>query len=151
MTIVMSPRERFSLTLRSTESLHSDLSVPFAFICVDGGSPPAMRNHLRAEAHRRGFQLIRTEHYLTPNEARNLGLAEVKTPFVVFVDNDLVVEPGWLEHLLRCADETGAEIVAPLICEGEPLHTTIHMAGGDARLIVENGEYATKAYGSRKD
>ena len=30
-----------------------------------------------------------------PNQARNIGLAEVK-PSVVFIDNDVIVWPGWL-------------------------------------------------------
>ena len=137
VTIVMSPRERFHLTRRSIESLYDDQGVPFDFICVDGGSPRAVRNYLRAESRRRNFKLIRTPHYLAPNEARNLALDEVKTRYTVFVDNDVVVAPGWLDYLVRCADETNAAIVSPLTCIGEPVHTTIHMAGGEASVIVE--------------
>jgi GT2 family glycosyltransferase len=140
VTVVMSPRERFSATERAIEALFSDMSVPFDFICVDGGSPARVRDYLRRESDRRNFRLIRTEHYLTPNEARNLGAKHVTTPYLVFVDNDLVVAPGWLGLLLRCAEETGAEIVSPLTCIGEPLHTRVHMAGGDARITEENGQ-----------
>jgi len=139
VTVVMSPRERFSLTRRSIESLFTDLSVPFDFICVDGGSPASVRDYLRREATRRDFRLIRTEHYLTPNEARNLAIKQVRTRYVVFIDNDLVVAPGWLGHLLLCAEETNADIVAPLTCIGEPVHARVHIAGGDARLAEENG------------
>jgi len=139
VTVVMSPRERFSLTQRSIESLFTDLSVPFDFICVDGGSPASVRDYLRREAARRDFRLLRTEHYLTPNEARNLAIEQVRTRYVVFIDNDLIVAPGWLRHLLRCAEETSADIVAPLICIGEPVHARVHMAGGEARFTEENG------------
>jgi GT2 family glycosyltransferase len=140
VTIVMSPRERFNLTQRSIESLYSDLSIPFDFICVDGNSPRAVRDYLRSEADRRGFKLIRTEHYLTPNEARNLAIAEAQTRYIVFVDNDVIFAPGWLEHLLRCAEETGAEVVGSLICIGEPVHTTIHFGGGEAEIAVKEGK-----------
>ena len=139
VTVVMSPRERFSLTRLSIESLFSDLSVPFDFICVDGGSPASVRDYLRREAERRGFRLIRTEYYLTPNEARNLAVKQVKTAYVIFIDNDLIVARGWLSHLLLCAEETNAAIVAPLICIGEPVHSRVHIAGGDARFVEENG------------
>jgi GT2 family glycosyltransferase len=135
----MSPRERFSLTQRSIESLFADLSVPFEFICVDGGSPASVRDYLRREATRLAFRLIRTNHYLTPNEARNLAVNQVRTRYVVFIDNDVVVAPGWLGHLLRCAEETDADIVAPLTCIGQPMHARVHMAGGDARIAEENG------------
>ena len=49
---------------------------------------------------------------------------------MVFVDNDLVVSPGWLTTLVACADETGAWAVGPLYLEGEPEERIIHMAGG---------------------
>ena len=38
---------------------------------------------------------------------------------------------GWLDRLVEAADETGADIVAPLTCQGLPFHTEIHHAGGD--------------------
>src|SRR5919198_3394904 len=90
VTVVMSPREQFEVTQRSVESLYSDLRVPFDFICIDGNSPGPVRDYLRAEADRLGFRLIRTEYYLTPNEARNLAIAEAKTRYIAFVDNDVI-------------------------------------------------------------
>jgi len=48
---------------------------------------------------------------------------------VLFIENDVVVQAGWLDALLRCADETRADVVAPLTCEGRPLHTVIHYVG----------------------
>jgi GT2 family glycosyltransferase len=140
ITVVMSPRERFSGIQRSIDSLYEAPGEPFAFICVDGCSPSWVRRHLAAEARRRGFRLIRTEHYLTPNEARNIALSEVKTKYVVFIDNDVVFGPGWLSALKRCAEETGAEVVSPLICIGEPIHSQIHFAGGAAAITNESGK-----------
>jgi hypothetical protein len=76
---------------------------------------------------------------------------------VVFIDNDVVVAPGWLGHLLRCAGETGADIVAPLTCIGEPVHARAHMAGGDARLaegrrvFQESHYFANRAVAEVRD
>jgi GT2 family glycosyltransferase len=140
VTVVMSPRERFSLTRRSIESLYADRSVPFEFICVDGGSPAGVHRYLRDTAKQRGFRLIRRPYYLAPNEARNLAIGEIGTRYTVFIDNDVVLAPGWLGHLRSCAEETGADIVAPLVCEGEPVHTIVHMAHSDASIVVENGK-----------
>jgi len=140
VTVVMLPRERFSFTQRSIESLYEDQRVPFNFICIDGGSPRKVRNYLRLESARRGFKLIRTPYFLTPHEARNLAFDHIKTKYVVFVDNDVVFAPMWLEHLVKCAEETDAAIVAPLTCIGEIPHTIIHMAGGDASITVEDGK-----------
>lgn len=51
---------------------------------------------------------MRRDCNLTPDETRNLGMAQVKTPYTVFVDNDVLVTPGRLEPLIACADDTKA-------------------------------------------
>jgi GT2 family glycosyltransferase len=59
---------------------------------------------------------------------------------VAFVENDVMVAPGWLEALVACAEETGAAAVAPLMCQGLPLHTVVHCAGGRCAIgIVDVG------------
>ena len=137
MTIVVVPRERFNLTRECLESLHAHTSMPFRLVWVDGGSPPRVATYLREQARARGFDLVRTDYYLSPNRARNIGLDRVTTRYVVFMDNDVVVAPGWLEPLVRCADETGAAVVGPLNCEGPPLHEIIHFAGGECAIRQE--------------
>ena len=137
VTIVVSPRERFSYTQTSLDSIYEHTQFPFELVYVDGGSPRSIREYLAAQAMEKSFELIRVDHLLTPNQARNIGLAQVKTPYVVFVDNDVVVSPGWLGALVQCAEETGAAIVGPLTCQDEPVHETIHFANGVAHIIVD--------------
>jgi GT2 family glycosyltransferase len=141
-TIVVVPREQFSKSQISLESIYAATSPPFRLVYVDGNSPPQLSQYLERQATAHGFQLIRTESYLTSNEARNLGLREVRTEYIAFLDNDVVVQLGWLQALLRCAEETKAWVVGPLNCygidgrSGEP--HTVHVAGANLR-IVENG------------
>jgi GT2 family glycosyltransferase len=134
VSIVVVPRERFGLTRRSLESLYAHTPDPFSLVYVDGGAPASVRRYLEAQSRERGFRLLRTERYLAPNEARNLALPHVRGEYVVFVDNDLIVSPGWLPTLVRCAGETGAWAVGPLYCIGEPPHRIVHMAGGVAHI-----------------
>jgi GT2 family glycosyltransferase len=61
-----------------------------------------------------------------------------ETEFVVFSDNDMEYEPGWLEALEAHADRTGADVVAPLICIGPPAATIIHHAGGVLSLTHDS-------------
>ncbi len=140
VTIVVVPRERFSYTERSLESIYEHTTFPFSLIYVDGGSPARIKRYLQAEAQRKGFQLIRTNHYLPPNRARNIGLRHVKSKYVVFIDNDVLVTPGWLEPLVQCAEETGAWVVGPLYLEGELSAQVIHMAGGTVEIKDEQGQ-----------
>ncbi|HYL29070.1 MAG TPA: glycosyltransferase family 2 protein [Gemmatimonadales bacterium] len=143
VTIVVVPREQFSKAEASLESIYATTPPPFDLVYVDGNSPPALRDFLAAQAAARGFTLLRAERYLTSNEARNLALPHVRTPYVAFVDNDVFVTPGWLDALLRCAEETGAWAVGPLYCygtdgsSGEPW--LIHTAGADLKIIEEGG------------
>ncbi len=85
VTIVVVPRERFSYTRESLESIYKDTDYPFDLVYVDGGSPPRIKRYLEDIAREKQFQLIRTDYYLSPNRARNLGLGQVKTKYVVFM------------------------------------------------------------------
>jgi GT2 family glycosyltransferase len=137
VTVVVVPRERFSCTERCLESVLSDTRSPHKLVYVDGGSPRAIRDYLQRRAGEAGFQLIRTRNYLSPNQARNLGLAQVTTRYVAFVDNDVIVSPRWLEALVTCAEETGASVVGPLTCQYEPVHDIIHCAGGEGGITEQ--------------
>ncbi|MCU0526512.1 MAG: glycosyltransferase [Elainella sp. Prado103] len=135
VTIVVTPRERFSYVTESLESIFAYTSLPYRLVYVDGHSPPSVQQYLDAQAAERQFEMIRSDHYLSPNRARNLGMTHVKTPYVAFVDNDVIVSPGWLEALVNCAEQTGAAVVGPLMCQYLPIHENIHFAGGESRII----------------
>lgn len=137
VTLVVVPRERFSCTQASLESIYEHTQTPFNLVYVDGNSPAPVKDYLAVQAKAKQFQLIRTDYYLHPNQARNLGAAAVQTPYLVFVDNDVVVTPGWLRALLNCAEATGAAVVGPLMCQHEPVHTEIHFAGGETHIWVD--------------
>jgi len=141
VSLVVVPRERFSYARESLESIFEHTGdTPYELIYVDGGSPRALRDWLAATAEARDFTLVRTPGYLSPNRARNLGLAHVRTKYLVFIDNDVIVSPGWLAALLSCAEETGAAAVTPLTCEGSPLHQTIHCAGGSVEIVETDSQ-----------
>jgi GT2 family glycosyltransferase len=138
ITIVVVPRERFSLTRESLRSIYELTDTPFRLVYVDGGSPRKIKRFLESTAREKGFRLIRTDSYLSPNRARNIGLGHVSSKYVVFLDNDVLVAPGWLSPLVECAEDTGAAVVTPLTLEcfdgGSPV---VHFAGGECHIAVE--------------
>ena len=138
-TIAMVPHEKFSAARQSLESVLAGTPAPYRLVVVDGGSPREVARYLEAQARIHDFTLVRTDHFLQPNEGRNLALAYVDTEFVALVDNDVVVDPGWLVPLERCARETGAAVVSPLCCIGPVVHARIHLTKGECQ-IVETGE-----------
>lgn len=140
VSILVVPREQFGKTRRTLESLYANTAIPFKLVYVDGNSPRRVARYLKAESIRRNFTLIRTERYLAANEARNIGLAHVDSEYVVFLDNDVEVTAGWLEALIRCAEETGAGAVGPMYYLGDPKDGIIHTLGAEMRIADERGE-----------
>ena len=137
VTIVVVPRERFSYAPTSLESVYEHTQIPFKLIYVDGNSPEKSKMYLEEQAHSKGFKLLRTDRYLYPNQARNIGAQHADTKYIAFVDNDVVVSPGWLQALIQCAEETNAAVVGPLMCQHEPIHQEIHFAGGESHIWVD--------------
>jgi glycosyltransferase involved in cell wall biosynthesis len=140
-TIVVVPRETFSRALDTLDRLLTVTPEPRRMVYVDGGSPEPIARELHARAVRHDFALVRSEVTLSPNVARNLALPYVDHDgeFVAFVDNDALVEPGWLDALETCARDTGAWVVGPLYCMGDPPATIAHFAGGDASIDEVDG------------
>jgi GT2 family glycosyltransferase len=142
-TIAFVFRERLSPTVSCLQHLIDNTPLDsYELICVDAGAPESIAASLRKVAAKHGLTLIRSEHYLSPNQSRNLALQLVQTRYVVFVDNDVHVGQDWLNPLVRCAEETGAWLVAPLYLESHKGELNIHMFGGKIRIRDEEGQPA---------
>lgn len=139
VTIIVSPRERFSFAEASLESVYTHTPEPFELIYVDVNSPARVRRYLEQRAREKGFQLFSVPYYLTPNEARNEGLKRATTKYVVFIDNDILVSPEWLSALVGCAEETGAWVVGPLYLDSDGRNRSIHGTGRSAAIRQSNG------------
>ena len=144
VTILVVPREQFSKTARSLESVYANTGVPFSLVYVDGNSPAHVRRYLERQANERGFLLLREDRYLAANEARNIGLPHCTGEYICFLDNDVEVTPGWLESLLACAQETGAAVVGPLYYLGDPRDRIIHTAGAEMSFTEAGGKRALR-------
>ena len=127
----MVPRERFSCAVASLENIIASTSGSYHLVYIDGNSPLAIARELASLCRQHGFTYLREERYLSPNQARNIGLGVITTQYVAFVDNDLFVEPGWLSSLLDCAEATGAWAVTPIVMEGSSRLPVVHMTGCD--------------------
>ena len=140
VTVVVVPRSRFDFSELSLETLYQKTAMPFKLVYVDGNSPPHIKQYLEEQAKQKGFHLIRTEKFIFPHQAHKLGLAQVKTKYTVIIDNDVIVESGWLENLVQCAEDTEAWVVGPVYLEGNPEDEIIHMAGGQAHIYEQEGK-----------
>jgi hypothetical protein len=78
-----------------------------AVIVVDDASPktPAIT----------GATVVRREHNGGPGAARNTGLVEVATPYVAFIDSDVIATPDDLQQLASILRDEHVHLVAPRI------------------------------------
>lgn len=139
-TVCIVPRDCFSLSIESLTGILEGLPTPHRIVYVDGGSPTKVRDELARLAARHDFTLLRTDHYLVPNQARNLAFPRVDTEFVAFLDNDVFLSPGWLPALEAAADRHGAAIVTPVygIAGADRTKPVVHVAGSDEPIYVDD-------------
>ncbi|HLI28794.1 MAG TPA: glycosyltransferase [Chloroflexota bacterium] len=72
---------------------------------------------------------------------QNLALDRVRTKYAVFLDDDVLLTPGWLERLRETMDRTGAGAVSgrQLRMNGEPLASAAAVAPGQIVEIAFGG------------
>jgi len=77
-------------------------------IAVDDASDPPVRAVP-------GSRVLRLRTNAGPAVARNAGLGAAETPLIAFVDTDVRLEPGWLDHLLPHFADDRVALVAPRV------------------------------------
>lgn len=146
VTLIMTVRERFSPTVSAIESVMANTTMPFRFVFADMRCPPWLSVAVAGLSRRHGFRVVRFDAPVWPQQVRKDLIDGVDTEYVVFLDNDLHVYPGWLEKLVECADDMGAGLVGPLYLWGDDVSPPrVHMAGGllqdisegDGRVLIE--------------
>jgi mycofactocin system glycosyltransferase len=111
VTVVVPVKDRARPLARLLASLPAELGL----VVVDDGSADRGPNGPAAVARSAGATVLRHEQCRGPAAARNTGLAAVTTPFVAFLDSDVVPRPGWLEALLVHFADPAVGLVAPRI------------------------------------
>ena len=149
-TLVMTVRERHRLTLVAIESILANTAVSFRFVFAHGELPDWLDEAIASLARDGRLESRRFDGPHWPQQLRQALIGEIDTEYVVFIDNDVLVSPGWLERLIECADETGAGAVGPLYLWGDGVTPPrVHMAGGrlverlapDGKVLVEAHRY----------
>lgn len=108
---------------RSLGALQKSIAKPEQVIIVDDLSSDGTAAMVEGKFPQ--ISLVRNEKNLGPTVARNCGATHVKSDYVVFLDNDVVVRPNTLGNLVQFLDaHPEAGMVGPkvLVAEtGEPM------------------------------
>jgi glycosyltransferase involved in cell wall biosynthesis len=153
ITALMVQRERYSPARIAIEAFLACTPAEVDLIYVDGGSPWEEEQAIAAIARRTDrLRVLRYESPLRLNLARRFGALAMgpvgvgDMDFVLLLDNDVIVEPGWFEPLLARAAQ-GIPVVMPLILEGDPAadEPIIHSAGWAIEVEQDAGHDRIKA------
>jgi hypothetical protein len=141
VTLLMTVRERYGLTLASIEDVLAKTTIPHRFVFAHGELPRWLDEGVDGLERAGRIERRRFPGEPWPQQLRQALAAELDTEFVAYIDNDITVSPGWIERLLECADATGAGAVGPLYLWGDGVKPSkVHMAGGWFRETpVEGG------------
>jgi len=87
-------------------------------------------------------RLVQTGANYGYSGGNNYGFREAKGQYIVVCNNDLELDPHWLENLVECATETDADIVVPkLVYAGS---NTINNAGS---ILIPDSDWPNKERG----
>lgn len=101
VSIVILSLNRVADTKRCVEAVARHTPLSHEVLVVDNGSTEEALRDLRALASTdRSFRLHEAGRNLGCGGGRNLGVEMTGGEYVVFLDNDVEVSPGWLEKLL---------------------------------------------------
>lgn len=128
-------------TLRCLGSLARSGAHELEIVLLDNGSQDGTLEAVRSDHP--GVRVMRSEHNLGAAAGRNTAAAEAVALFdpeyLLFLDNDTEVRPGFLEPLLEPleADSSLGQAAPKLLLRSDP--TRIDMAGG-ARIVWWRGD-----------
>lgn len=133
VTIVVPVRDRTLQLDRLLTAVGRDHRV----IVVDDASRHP--DGLARVARRHGAELVALAENLGPAGARNVGLARVATPFVVFIDSDAVVDPEAIRTLVRHFADPAVALAAPRVLGSLTRRSSWISRYEDARSSLDHG------------
>ena len=143
VTVVITPRDRYTGVGSCIENLYRCTPEPFKLVVVDADYPPELRREMEQAVQGKTNAEIVSMGLVIPMEALKRVLPTIDTPYLMHLDNDSDVTPGWLAPLLETAGATGAAIISPLtleragVDEGEDLRC--HLYTSDIRVVEVEG------------
>ncbi len=128
--IVIPVHEGLSLVRDCIRSIKAFTAMPFRAVIIDDASCAATHERLRALVTGDDrFELVRNETNLGFLLTCERGFASASADYVVLLNSDTVVTPGWLERMVACAEsDPRIAIVNPL--SNEAANLSVRLAPG---------------------
>jgi GT2 family glycosyltransferase len=102
--IVICVHNALSETIECLESLKRNTRIPHTVTLVDDASEPHVRDTLRRYVDPLPWmKLVENSENLGYTRSANIGLRSASAEWIVLLNSDVIVTPGWLEGLLEAA------------------------------------------------
>jgi GT2 family glycosyltransferase len=115
VSIVLPVLNQLAYTQGCLRSLDADLRHGVELIVIDNGSDDETRKYL---ASLPGIKLVRNDTNRGCAPAWNQGAQLAQREWIVILNNDVLLAPGWLDALVQFAEEKPVDIASPAIREG---------------------------------
>ena len=114
--IVLCVHNAFEDVKECLTSIRRHTKVDYRLLIVDDGSQPETRDFLKSWVQEVSVAtLFRNETARGYTKAANIGLRASKGDYIILLNSDTIVTPGWIEKLIECAtSRKNIGIVGPL-------------------------------------
>ncbi|MEX1008552.1 MAG: glycosyltransferase [Acidimicrobiia bacterium] len=135
-TVVVVARDRWAQTPTTLDLLLARTDQRHDVVVVDARAPRPVAAILDRYAASGRIRVVRRSRHLAANEARNLGADGAHTEWIAFVENDVVLDDGWLDTLLAVGEARGAVSVYPAYLQDGRSGQFVHGLGADLEVSI---------------
>jgi GT2 family glycosyltransferase/glycosyltransferase involved in cell wall biosynthesis/Flp pilus assembly protein TadD len=105
VSIIIPTYNNYDLTLSCIEAIRKTAdAVPYEIIVVDNGSSDMTPDYLHQEQAAGRIRTVINKENLGFSKANNQGANMAKGKYLIFLNNDTIPQPHWLEEMLRVAE-----------------------------------------------
>jgi GT2 family glycosyltransferase len=137
--VVVVARDRWAQAPATLDLLLSRTDPRHDVVVVDARAPRRVAAAFDRRAASGRIRVVRRRRHLAGNEARNLGADGVRTEWIAFVENDVVLDDGWLDALVAAGEDHGAASAYPAYLQDGRNGMFVHGLGSDLEWGAADG------------
>ena len=144
VTVVVVPRESFNDFTMVVQRIFDVTSPIFKMLIMEGHAPKNYSKELYAiqQKYSDRCKIVTSDRWKFPHEFVNDSLALIDTKYACFIDNDVEVLEGWLENLVKTAEEKKADCI-------HPIYLTVKLSDPKRTIHIAEGQWFKEKRGDK--